>query len=153
MSRLFWSWKRIVPPLAEGSAATSRAKPGHDSPHRTADVVRRGSRLASAEFRVEAIMISAPAVCRDRCGSADVVRASARGGVFPAKDLNALIALLRRIVDEGAPSTQQRAVLAGWSQRFGTGAGADYLRTILAFVDPSGKLPAPSSMLCDKVAR
>ncbi|WP_292059046.1 glycosyltransferase [Brevundimonas sp. UBA5936] len=95
----------------------------------------------------EAIMVGTPAVCSDRCGSAGVVRASGRGGVFPADDLGALTALLRRLVDEGPPSTQQRAALAQWGRRLGAGAGADYLKAILAFADAGGDRPAPPWMI------
>lgn len=95
----------------------------------------------------EGIMVGTPAVCSDRCGSAGVVRASGRGGVFPANDLDALTALLRRLVDEGSASADQRAALAQWGRRLGAGAGADYLKAILAFEDQGGGRPAPLWML------
>lgn len=101
----------------------------------------------------EAIMVGTPAVCSDRCGSAGVVQASGRGGVFPADNLGALTALLRRLVDEEPPSTGQRAALAQWGRRLGAGAGADYLKAILAFADAGGDRPAPLWMLSVESSR
>ncbi|KJV43323.1 hypothetical protein VH88_01095 [Brevundimonas sp. KM4] len=101
----------------------------------------------------EAIMVGTPAVCSDRCGSAGVVRASGRGGVFAANDLDALTALLRRLMDQGSPSPDQRAALARWGRRLGAGAGADYLRAILAFSDRGGDRPAAPWMVGQEAAQ
>lgn len=101
----------------------------------------------------EAIMVGTPAVCSDRCGSAGVVRASGRGGVFAANDLDALTALLRRLMDQGSPSPDQRAALAAWGRRLGAGAGADYLQAILAFSDKGGDCPAAPWMLFEEPAQ
>lgn len=95
----------------------------------------------------EAIMVGTPAVCSDRCGSAGVVRASGRGGVFPANDLDALTALLRRLVNQGPLSLEQRTALTLWGRRLGAGAGADYLKAILAIAENGGDRPGPPWML------
>lgn len=91
----------------------------------------------------EALMAGTPAICSDRCGAAGVVRASGRGGVFPAGDIDALAALLRRSIDGGRPTPAGRADLARWARCLGAEAGADYLAAILRRPEAGGRKPSP----------
>ena len=91
----------------------------------------------------EALMAGTPAICSDRCGAAGVVQASGRGGVFPAGDIEAMAALLRRRIDEGRPTVAGRASLARWARCLGAEAGADYLAAILRHTEAEGRTPPP----------
>ena len=49
----------------------------------------------------EALMVGTPVICSDACGSAEVVRASGFGGVFPVKNTKRLSILLNSIISGG----------------------------------------------------
>lgn len=91
----------------------------------------------------EAIMAGTPVICSDKCGSAGVVWASRRGGVFQSGDLHALTDLLASLVDAGPQSYEQRRTLAQWGRGLGAKAGADYLTDILAYRDAGRERPTP----------
>lgn len=91
----------------------------------------------------EALMVGTPVICSDACGSAGVVRASSFGGVFPAGDQGALVALLGSAVDHGRLSEQARADLAKWGQSLGAEAGATYLKAVLSYAAGQGARPTP----------
>lgn len=81
----------------------------------------------------EALMAGTPAVCSNRCGSAGVVQASGRGGVFPTGELAALATLLRATIAEGRQTPEQRTALVSWASCIGALAGAEYLTEILRY--------------------
>lgn len=91
----------------------------------------------------EALMAGTPAICSSRCGAAGVVRASGRGGVFPADDIDALAVALRRLLDRGKPVSAERADLARWAQCIGAEAGAEYLHQILGSAARDEERPVP----------
>lgn len=90
----------------------------------------------------EALMAGTPAICSDKCGSADVVRHSRQGGVFPAGDREALTTLLGHVIDQGRQTVEERAHLAAWASTLGASAGADYLSRILAYSRDGTDRPA-----------
>lgn len=90
----------------------------------------------------ESLMAGTPAICSNRCGSAVAVRASGRGGIFPAGDVGALAELLRQAIAEGRQTVERRAALADWASCLGATAGAAYLEAILAGA-ASRERPAP----------
>lgn len=90
----------------------------------------------------EALMAGTPAICSDRCGAAEAVRASGRGGVFTAGDSGSLAGLLGEAVAAGRPSREQRFALARWANCLGASAGARYLGEILDLT-PGAERPTP----------
>jgi len=91
----------------------------------------------------EALMVGTPVICSDAVGAAGVVRASDRGGVFPADDAGELADLLRLALSEGRQTEDERAGLAKWSRRIGAYAGACYLDAILSYATGNEKRPIP----------
>jgi len=92
----------------------------------------------------EALMVGTPVVCSDACGSAEAVLASGVGGVFPSGDVNALTALLGKMVEQGRLSTQKRQELAHWAiSVFGARAGARYLLSIIEHIEGRRERPVP----------
>ena len=81
----------------------------------------------------EALMVGTPVIVSDRCGCAEVVRASGFGGVFPAGDRRALTARLRTVVADGRQRPECRARLAAWARCLDAEAGAQYLRDIVRY--------------------
>ena len=79
----------------------------------------------------EALTAGTPAIASDACGSAGVIRASGVGGVFSSGDMDGLVQQLRRLVQAGKPTAEQRAELAAWARCLGVEAGAEYLMQIL----------------------
>lgn len=90
----------------------------------------------------EALMAGTPAICSDRCGVAGVVRASGRGGVFPAGDVHALAERLRAAMAQGRQTPGRRGELAKWARCLGATAGAKYLEAILRHRE-GGMRPEP----------
>lgn len=90
----------------------------------------------------EALMVGTPAICSNACGSADVVRASEMGGVFPNGDVTALSSLLLKALDSGRVDRDTRQRLAHWGRCLGAEAGAKYLLDILAHCDGAGERPS-----------
>lgn len=90
----------------------------------------------------EALMAGTSAICSDKCGSADAVRHSRQGGVFPAGDLDALTTLLGHVIDQGRQTVEGRAHLAAWASALGASAGADYLSRILDYSRNGADRPA-----------
>jgi len=80
----------------------------------------------------EALMSGTPVVCSSACGSSGVVKASNRGGVFPAGDVRALTIALQKILAAGPLDIEERTALAQWATSLGTQEGACYLQNILA---------------------
>jgi glycosyltransferase involved in cell wall biosynthesis len=91
----------------------------------------------------EALLAGTPAICSDRCGAAEVVRASAVGGVFPTGDVLCLARLLAGEMDRGNVSPIRREQLAEWARCLGASAGAKYLIEILAHADGQAPRPTP----------
>lgn len=91
----------------------------------------------------EALMAGTPAICSDRCGAAGVVLASGCGGVFPAGDVQALAAALRREVARGRQMPDGRSALANWARCLGAKAGAEYLDAVLTQKEAGGEHPVP----------
>lgn len=90
----------------------------------------------------EALMVGTPVICSDACGAAGVAAASGVGGVFPASDLGALIALLRQMMVAGPLATSERTRLAQWAKCLGAKAGAGYLAAVLAHADGGQVCPS-----------
>jgi len=91
----------------------------------------------------EALMIGTPAICSDACGASVAVRASGVGGVFPAEDDLALLAMLRKQVDMGLQTLNGRRQLATWANCLGAASGADYMAQILSSDFDGVKSPQP----------
>ena len=85
----------------------------------------------------ESLMAGTPVVCSDRCGAADVVLASDKGGVYPMGQVSALRTQLERAILAGPPSPEQRSALKEWAAVLGASAGALYLDAIFR-ADQSG---------------
>lgn len=79
----------------------------------------------------EALMVGTPVICSDACGSSVAVKASGKGGVFPAGDAAALEALLMDAIKLGKRDPVEREQLAVWAECLGAEAGAHYLLEIL----------------------
>lgn len=91
----------------------------------------------------EALMAGTPAICSDACGSADAVRASGVGGIFPAGNIGALVELLRDAISRGPQTPSRRAELMAWARRLGATSGAAYLDAILRSMENGGPRPLP----------
>jgi glycosyltransferase involved in cell wall biosynthesis len=91
----------------------------------------------------EALMVGTPVICSDACGSADVVRASGRGGVFPSGDRESLTQLLGKAIAGGCWRPDSRMSLAAWAECLGGDAGAAYLISILQHASGGAARPAP----------
>lgn len=100
----------------------------------------------------EALIAGTPAICSDACGVADVVRASGKGGVFPAGDRDALEALLYQVIKAGSPSEVARQELAAWSAALTGDAGAAYLLKLLGGVELHDQPPSPPWWSAKEVA-
>jgi glycosyltransferase involved in cell wall biosynthesis len=92
----------------------------------------------------EAMMVGTPVICSNTCGSAGVVQASGKGGVFRSGDREELTSKLDRAISGGLVEEHDRIVLANWASCLGAKAGASYLIDILNYDnnDIVGK-PAP----------
>ena len=93
----------------------------------------------------EALMVGTPVICSDSCGSADVVRASGFGGVFPASNVKELTILLNSMILKGPINILARERLSRWSSFLGARQGAKYLMSILFPHLP--KIPFPPSTI------
>jgi len=92
----------------------------------------------------ESLLVGTPAICSDRCGSAEAVRRSRAGGVFRSGDRDALAECLLDVMKRRLARTQERAHLADWARRALSGAaGAAYLIEILRHRFEGGKRPSP----------
>lgn len=91
----------------------------------------------------EALMAGTPVIASDACGSAGVVEASGRGGVFPVGQPCLLEALLRSEMQSGHVSAVARRALGAWAQCLGAEAGARYLAQVIDHEDANGSRPAP----------
>lgn len=89
----------------------------------------------------EALMAGTPVIASDACGSAGVVQASGRGGVFPANEADALKILIQNEMDSGPVLPDQRKRLAAWARCLGAEAGAAYLSQVIHHI--SGDQPLP----------
>ena len=83
----------------------------------------------------EALIVGTPAICSDACGSAEVVRASGVGGVFPRGDVAALTALLQQALMAGRITKGSRVRLAEWARCLDADCGADYLIEIFEHME------------------
>lgn len=84
---------------------------------------------------------------------AGVVRASGRGRGVSGERPGRPDRLVAPSDGRGVGVGGQRAALARWGRRLGAGAGADYLKAILAFADEGGDRPAPPWILGEESAR
>ena len=79
----------------------------------------------------EALMVGTPVICSDACGSAEVVRTSGYGGVFPVNNVQKLSTLLDLMISNGPLALNERASLCQWARFLGASQGAKYLMSIL----------------------
>jgi len=91
----------------------------------------------------EALKVGTPVICSDACGSAGVVRASGKGGVFTKNDIEALTNLIGEVLEKGLVQDSERLKLKEWAKCLGTQAGAKYLRSILDYSEFGGEKPSP----------
>ncbi len=91
----------------------------------------------------EALIVGTPVICSDTCGSAGVVRASEKGGVFRSGDLGGLIDNLEAALSRGLVKETDRLALSNWANCLGAKAGASYLLNIFKYDDGIGKMPVP----------
>jgi glycosyltransferase involved in cell wall biosynthesis len=82
----------------------------------------------------EALMHGVPAICSDRCGAADLLRDSWRGGVFPSGSISGLASLLREWITRGRPSLESTERIKSWSRYITGESAAIYLQAILAHI-------------------
>ncbi|AWB33030.1 glycosyltransferase [Orrella marina] len=90
---------------------------------------------------VEALMAGTPAICSDRCGSAEAVIASKVGGVFRSGDVLELTTLLDKTIQMGKQTASKRRYLADWARCFSASAGAVYLLEILNRTENASAVP------------
>ena len=81
----------------------------------------------------EALMVGTPVICSDTCGSAGVVQASRKGGVFKSGDHLDLVSSLKKAVNGGRVKNLERAALSDWARCLGAKMGAAYLFEILQY--------------------
>ncbi|WP_075109898.1 glycosyltransferase [Halofilum ochraceum] len=91
----------------------------------------------------EALMAGTQAVCSDRCGAAEAVRASGAGGVFRSGDTGELSRILQRLMAEGRPNPDRRRHLASWAKSLAVSAGAHYLESIFQHSEGDAEVPTP----------
>lgn len=91
----------------------------------------------------EALMVGTPVICSNACGSAEVVRASGYGGVFPANNTHKLSLLLESMISAGPIDTNERDCLRSWSKSLGAREGAKYLMSVLFPTHPKSCFPPP----------
>ena len=89
----------------------------------------------------EALMSGTPVICSDACGSAQVVRASGFGGVYPVNNIEKLASLLSSMIHAGPLDIDDRRRLKSWSICLGARYGAKYLMSILS--DGQSNIPFP----------
>lgn len=91
----------------------------------------------------EALMVGTPVIASDRCGSAGVVGASKRGGVFKSGSLESLVGQLQSALDRGTVHRRERETLAEWGRCLASDAGALYVSQILDHVEGNAARPVP----------
>lgn len=91
----------------------------------------------------EAMVAGVPVVCSDECGAADLVRASGRGAVFRAGDVEALRDVLAGQIRRGAQTPEERQQLSDWAACVSTDAGAGYLLSIFESAFGGKAAPVP----------
>jgi glycosyltransferase involved in cell wall biosynthesis len=79
----------------------------------------------------EALLVGVPAICSDRCGSAEAVLASGVGGIFKAEDENSLVAELKELYEGPRLTTADRLRIWRWAKSLGSRCGAQYLMSII----------------------
>jgi glycosyltransferase involved in cell wall biosynthesis len=89
----------------------------------------------------EAIMVGTQVICSDSCGVAGLVQASTYGGVFQNANSLDLEKLLNRVLTKGPMDIKSRKTLAHWGMCITAKKGADYLLSILKYVDQEGEIP------------
>src|SRR5262249_31588999 len=91
----------------------------------------------------EALLSGVPAVCSDRCGVAEVVRASGYGDGVRSGDEASLTEAIRACLVAGILPLDRRERLRRWADgTISAGAGAAYLQEILAHVYHGSNRPA-----------
>ncbi|TAK53554.1 MAG: glycosyltransferase [Gammaproteobacteria bacterium] len=91
----------------------------------------------------EALMVGTPVICSDGCGSAGVVRASCRGGVFESGSAAQLAEALSATLEDGHYCGALRQQLAEWAEALGADAGATYLERIIEHATGHSERPRP----------
>lgn len=89
----------------------------------------------------EALMSGVPVVCSDRCGAADLVRASGFGETFRTGLAGDLAKVLHRWIRKGHLTNSQRNEIQAWSKCIEGEAVARYLIEIIVHIDDGTKRP------------
>ena len=90
----------------------------------------------------EAIMVGTQVICSASCGVAGLVQASSYGGVFQNANSLDLEKLLNCVLAKGPMNIKLRKSLAQWGFCLSAKKGADYLLSILKYIDQGGETPS-----------
>jgi glycosyltransferase involved in cell wall biosynthesis len=91
----------------------------------------------------EALTAGTPALCSAACGAADLISSTTCGEVFPAGNVAALAAAIRRRVTVGPVTAVDRAALGRHAERFSPGVIAEYFEAVVEAAFSGARTPPP----------
>jgi glycosyltransferase involved in cell wall biosynthesis len=89
----------------------------------------------------EGLMAGSRVVCSDRCGASDVVESSGYGQVVESDSVATLELALKREIQIGRRSREERQSIATWSRCLQEAAATKYFFEIVRHVDGQGERP------------
>ena len=91
----------------------------------------------------ESLLCGVPVICSDRCGAADLLQESWRGGVFSSESVPSLHTLLKRWTEDGRRTPELSNRIRDWSKCIIADSVVDYLIAVLQHSSGTSERPQP----------